>query len=219
MKKLIASCTLALCCTAWAAEPAKAAAPAPAAADAKPADAAATPMPQWKPRHVTKKDTKGIEALYKASEDAMKKGDLEAMAALNDYPMWMGTDNAAGVPSYSEMNKEAWMASMKPAMENAPKDMKMTSKIKATTFITDSLAFVEHTSTMQMGKMKDSWVSASLVVLKDGKWMFKQMVEGGWGDVMSSAKKVEAPAPAAAPKKAEAMAAPAAAPAKTTAAK
>ena len=69
---------------------------------------------------------------------------------------------------------------------------------------------VEETNDMTMGKVKDKWTSASLVTLKDGKWMVKAMVEGGWGDAMPAAKTAEAPAPA--PKPAEKT--PAAAPAK-----
>ena len=58
---------------AFAAEPAKAdakpaAAPAAApAAEAKPAGE--NPMANWKPKKVTKKDTKGIDALYAAADE------------------------------------------------------------------------------------------------------------------------------------------------------
>ena len=38
---------------------------------------------------------------------------------------------------------------------------------------------------MAMGKQKSEWKSHSLVVNKDGKWMFKEMVEGGWGGNMT----------------------------------
>ena len=33
-----------------------------------------------------------------------------------------------------------------------------------------------------MGKTTMTWKNAQTVVLKDGKWMVKSMVEGGWGD-------------------------------------
>ena len=70
------------------------------------------------------------------------------------------------------------------------------------------------------GGKAETWVSASIVILKDGKWMFKAGAEGGWGDMPMPEKKAEA-APAAAPaagqKAADSKqpaAAPAAAPAK-----
>lgn len=170
----------------------------------------------FKARHVTKGgDKKGVEELYKACDDAMKKGDMDAMAARVDFPVMMMTDNAAGVPSTVMWEKAQWLESMKKSMAEMPKDMKMAKKTKVT-FITDSLAMVEETNDMTMGKVKDKWTSASLVTLKDGKWMVKAMVEGGWGDAMPAPKTAEA-APAPAPKPAEKT--PAAAPAKADPAK
>ncbi|MBK7862762.1 MAG: nuclear transport factor 2 family protein [Archangiaceae bacterium] len=186
MKSLVLAATL-ISCLAFAAEP---------AADAKPADNA---MAGWKPKHVTKKDQKGIDQLYKEMDEIWKKGDLEAAAAHHDFPIFMLTDNAAGVTSGGEWNKEMYMQAMKPAMEGMPKDMKISHKFKVS-WVTDSIAFVEETNTMTPPKGKsDTWTSASVLVLKDGKWMFKGGAEGGWGDMMPE-KKAEA-APAAQPAK------------------
>ncbi len=187
MKNLILAAAL-VSSVAFAAEPAK--------ADAKPADGAA-PM-GWKPKKVTKKDTKGIDALYKASEDAWMKGDLAAAEALHDFPVFMLTDNSAGVVSGGQWDKEMWNQAMKPALENMPKDVKMQTKTKPT-FVSDSIAFVEETHTMTpKGGKAETWTSASMVILKDGKWMFKAGAEGGWGDMPMPEKKAEA-APAAQP--------------------
>lgn len=193
MKKTLFAVSMMVAAVAFAAEPMKANEPmktteAPAAAAAK-----------WAPRKVTKKDTKGIEALYKACEDAMAKGDVETIASHWDFPAWMLTDNAAGVTSAMNWSKEEWVKSMKPAIEGMPKDAKMSTKTKVT-FLSDSIAWVEENHSMQMGKAKESWVSGSYVVLKDGKWLFKSAAEGGWGDVTPE-KKAEAPAmaPATAP--------------------
>ncbi len=176
--------TLALACCLFAVTAVAQGAAAPAAA----APAAAG----FKPRHVTKGgDKKGVEELYKTCDEAMKKGDVEAMSARVDFPVMMMTDNAAGVPTTAMWEKQAWMDSMKKSFADMPKDMKMAKKTKAT-FISDSLALVEETNEMTMGKAKDKWTSASIVELKDGKWMFKGMIEGGWGDVMP-AQKAEAP--------------------------
>src|SRR5688572_13472770 len=112
MKKLVFAATL-VSCLAFAGD-------APAAD--KPA-ADANPMANWKPKKVTKKDTKGIDALYKASDEAWKKGDLAAAEALHDFPIFMFTDNSAGVVSGGEWNKDQWTQTMKGAMEGM-KDMK-----------------------------------------------------------------------------------------------
>ncbi|MBS1151393.1 MAG: hypothetical protein H6Q89_3091 [Myxococcaceae bacterium] len=183
MKKVALAC----CLFAVTALAQGAAAPV-AAAPAAPAPAAGG----FKPRHVTKGgDKKGIEELYKTCEEAMKKGDVDAMAARVDFPVMMMTDNAAGVPSTSMWEKQQWIDSMKKSFADMPKDMKTAKKTKAT-FLSDSLAMVEETNEMTMGKVKDKWTSAAIVELKDGKWMFKGMIEGGWGDMMPPAK-AEAP--------------------------
>ena len=147
----------------------------------------------FKPRHVTKGgDKKGIDELYKTCDESMKKGDVEGMAARIDFPVMMMTDNAAGVPSTAMWEKAAWVDAMTKAHVGMPKDMKMAKKTKVI-FISDSLAFVEETNDMTMGKAKDKWMSGAIVELKDGKWMFKGMIEGGWGDMMPAAKAEAAP--------------------------
>src|SRR5437763_1927633 len=97
MKNLVFACCI-VASAAFAADPAKPADPNAKPADpaaAKPAEgAAANPMANWKPRLVTKKDTKGIDALYKECDDAMKKGDLEANAAAFDFPTFAITDKS-----------------------------------------------------------------------------------------------------------------------------
>ena len=208
MKKLV----IAICfasCVAFAADAPK--------ADAKPADA--NPAVGWKPKKVTKKDTKGIEAFYKETQAMWMKGDVEGLAAMHDFPVFMLTDNAAGITSGGEWTKDMFMQAMKPALENMPKDAKIKTTTKPS-FVTDSIAFVEENHTMTIGKGKpESWTSASILVLKDGKWMVKGGSEGGWGDMMPAPaeKKAEAAPADKGTKTADAKqpaAAPAAAPAK-----
>jgi hypothetical protein len=205
MKKLMISCVVLMSAAAFAGEM-KAAAPAaaPAAAKpaetakpadtmAKPADAAmANPMAQWKAPKVTKEDKKGVDDMYKAMEENMKKGDVEASAAMIDFPVLMVTDSSAGATMADMYDRAKWVATMKPAMENMPKDAKWTNKHKAE-FLSDNLASVIEEHTMTMGKVKSTWKSHSLLVKKDGKWMQKSMTEGGWGDMMG-AKATMAPA-------------------------
>jgi hypothetical protein len=183
-----------------------------AADPAKPADAAGNPYASWKPKKVTKKDTKGIDAFYKDLEEKWTKGDIEGVAAMHDFPIYMMTDNTAGVVSSGEWNKDRFVEMMKPAFENMPKDMKMKTTPKPT-FITDTIAFVEESHSMTMGKGKpETWTSMAILIHKDGKWMVKGGAEGGWGDMMGE-KKTEA-APAKDPGTKTADAKPAAAPAK-----
>lgn len=127
-------------------------------------------------------DKKGVDALYKAWEDAMKKGDPEAMAALLDFPVFMITDDSKGEVKTEMADHDKWMKEMGEFVKNTPKDMKMSSKHTAH-FLSDTLASVDEDNSMSMGKMKGAWKSHALAVNKNGKWMFKSMAEAGWGDM------------------------------------
>jgi hypothetical protein len=49
---------------------------------------------------------------------------------------------------------------------------------------------------MTMGKKSVTSRNTSILVRKDGKWLVKAMMEGGWGDMMAAPPPAE---PAAAP--------------------
>jgi hypothetical protein len=157
---------------------------APAGFAADQAGSTKDPMAGWVPRKVTaeQKDKKEIAALFKAMHEAGKAGDLNAAAALVDFPVLMVTDDSKGEASAESWTKEHWMEVMAPFYKPMP-GMKMTDK--PTIFLlTDSLASVDNQWTMTMGNKKTTGRSASLLVRKDGQWRIKSMAEGGWGDMM-----------------------------------
>jgi ketosteroid isomerase-like protein len=207
MTKMIC-CLAALAFSAPALATDKAAAPAAAPAAAAPAAAAPAGMPDMTKmgpmsRPVTKQDKKGIDDLYKAFEEAMKKGDANAAADMVDFPIIMVSDDSKGLARHFDATREQWLGIMTPFITNAPKDMKMSSK-HAVTFLSNDLAVAIEQNSMSMGKVKGKWPSMSLLTLKDGKWKFKQQSEAGWGDMALPG------APAAAPTKPGAATAPAA---------
>jgi hypothetical protein len=177
---------LTLAATAHAADKA----PAPAAAPAGGAPAGGAPaggMPDMSKmgpmsRPVTKQDKKGIDDLYKAFEDAMKKGDVAAAADLVDFPVIMLSDDSKGVEKHFNATREQWVKIFTPFAQNMPKDVKMTGK-HAPTFLSDALAVSIEQNSMSGGKMKGKWNAMSVVVQIDGKWKFKEMAEAGWGDM------------------------------------
>lgn len=182
MKLALAAC----CCLSLSALAAdKMAAP---AAPAKTAEVKA-PM-TFTPRKVTTEDKKGIEAMYAAHEAACMKGEWETAAASVDFPIYMVTDNAKGEVWAANWDRKQWIDDMTASMNAMPKDAKMKHDRKYT-FLTNEMAMVSDTVTGTMGSKKETWKSAGLVVKKDGKWMMKSMIEGGWGD-MPSAKPREA---------------------------
>ncbi|HEY4187547.1 MAG TPA: hypothetical protein VGP07_20890, partial [Polyangia bacterium] len=173
---------------------------APAAAPATPAAPAGPDMTKVGPmsRKVTKEDKKGVSDTFKAWDDGWKKGDVNALAEMVDFPIIMMSDSSKGEEKHFEATREQFIGMMQ-GVANMPKDMKMTAK-RAPTFISDSLVVTINTVSMTMGKIKGSWHGFDVLALKDGKWKFKQICEAGWGDM----------APGAAPAPAPMMAAPAA---------
>jgi hypothetical protein len=140
-----------------------------------------------------KKDKKELEAFNKAYEDAMMKGDLDAAAAMVDFPVLMMTDNSKGAFSSVEMTHDQWVATMKPFMDKMKdkKDMKMSHKITIDVF-SDDLASCDGENTLKMGKMKGTYRSEDTMVRVNGAWKIKTMMEAGWGDM----KMPETPGPA-----------------------
>jgi hypothetical protein len=153
-----------------------------------------------------KKVKKEIADLYKQSDAMEKKGEHEAMLAMIDFPVYMGTDDSKGAPTAEEWNAEKYVQVMKPFWENMPKDSKVTHKLTINV-LSDSLANVVDDFSMTSGGHKMGGRNMCLLVKKDGQWKWKSMVEAGWGDAApanaaaSAAKPPPAPTQAAAPAK------------------
>jgi hypothetical protein len=154
------------------------------AAPAAPAAAGMPDMTKVGPmsRKVTKEDKKGVDTLYKAAEEAMKKGDLNGMADLVDFPVIMLSDDSKGEVKHFAATREQWTGMMAQFFSNMPKDMKMKTKHTAH-FLSDDLAVAIEENSMTMGKIKGNWKAMSVLTLRDGKWKFKEMAEAGWGDM------------------------------------
>ncbi|MGC3999355.1 MAG: DUF4440 domain-containing protein [Anaeromyxobacter sp.] len=146
------------------------------------------PMGGWKPPVVkhADKDRKELAAFFKQMQAASEKGDLEAAAALVDFPVLMVTDDAKGEAGGEAWTREQWIETMKPFYAQ-PMPAGMTSYAKPTiVLISDSLALVGTPWTMKMGKGKVTGTSGLVVIRKGGAWKAKAMVEGGWGDMMAA---------------------------------
>jgi len=159
---------------------------APAQPAAAPAQGAGMNMDWTKMGPMARKPTnekqtkKEIEDTYKKIEEAEKAGNMEAMFAAVDFPVYMATDDMKGMPEAKLYNREEYVAMMKPFMENMPKDMKTTHK-RSITVLSDSLANVVDDFTITTGKQKITGRNVSLLVKRDGQWKWKMMTEAGWG--------------------------------------
>jgi hypothetical protein len=149
--------------------------------------AAKNPMEGWHPPKIRNeaKDKQEIKGLLKKMEAAGKKGDLEAAAALVDFPVTMATDNSKGEAKVETWDRDRWTEVMRPMYEHPMEGMKVVHK-PTITLLSDSLASVQDvaTITMEGGAQPVTARSSMLVVRTGGEWRVKGMAEGGWGDMM-----------------------------------
>ena len=145
-------------------------------------------MAGWVPPKVKNeaKDKQEIQALFRSMEAAARTGDLDAAAALVDFPVTMMTDDSKGEATGDAWTREQWTEVMKPFYGKPMKDMKVTHK--PTIFLlSDSLASVDDVCTMTQGGKTMTSRNSMFVIRRDGKWRVKAMAEGGWGDMMAAA--------------------------------
>jgi hypothetical protein len=154
------------------------------AAEEKTASAGEDPMAGWTPPKLESaaKDKKEIEALMKSMEAAAKRGDIDAAAALVDFPVLMATDNKNGEGMAETWERERWIEVMKPFYAKPMPEMKVTHK-PSIFLLSDSLASVHDVATMKMGAKTITMRNSTLLVRRDGKWLVKGMAEPGWGDM------------------------------------
>ena len=159
--------------------------PALAAGEKEASTPANDPMAGWVPPKVKSEatDKKEILALFKSMETAEKKGDLDAAAALVDFPVLMVTDDSKGQAMSGTWDKEKWTKVMEPFYKHPMPDAKVTHKANVF-MISDSLASVDDQATITHGNKTIRARNSTLLVRKEGRWYVKAMVEGGWGDVM-----------------------------------
>ena len=156
--------------------------------------AAGNPMGKWVPPKVKNeaKDKQEIKAYFSKMEAAQKAGDLDAAAALVDFPVTMITDNSKGEGMGESWSREKWVATMKPFYAHPMKNVKVTHK--PTVFLlSDSLAVVTDVATITHGAKTITSRSAMTLVRKDGEWRAKTMVQGGWGDMPTAQGAAAAP--------------------------
>lgn len=113
------------------------------------------------------------------------KGDIQAAAALHDFPVYMATDDSRGMIHADQWSKQQFLQMMGEAASQMPKDISYKHNLTPH-FLSDTLAVVIDDVTMMKGnKSIGSFKSAAFVVNKDGRWLFKGGVEAGWGNMAS----------------------------------
>ena len=132
-------------------------------------------------RTVTHEDRQGIEALFTAAARVWRQEDMQELMTLYDLPIYVGTDNAAGVYHAAECDAERLRAILTATMQAERKDVSRTER-RTPHFLSDSIAMViVETSMSRNGDALGSCTSAILVIKKGGHWRFKGGVEAGHG--------------------------------------
>jgi hypothetical protein len=144
---------------------------------------------QRKPQH-EKADRAGIDALFKALDAALTKGNAEAYAGVMDFPVTIVTDDASGAPTSVTLDHDAFVQAVSPYLAASP-HLKVVSK-RSVTVLSDALATVLDVTTLTLGKTKGTSQSGAVVVQRAGAWRIKVLTEPGWGPLL-------APHPAATP--------------------
>jgi len=149
------------------------------------AAAGADPAAAWKPPTVmhADRDRREIASLMKRMEEAGAKGDVQAAAALMDFPVLMVTDTAKGEAVAGSWSREQWIEMMTPFYAKPMPAGTVSHGKPVIVLVSDSLATVGAPWTMKMGTRTVSGTSAMLLVRTGGAWKVKSSIEGGWGDM------------------------------------
>ncbi|HEX5751338.1 MAG TPA: hypothetical protein VFZ09_34255 [Archangium sp.] len=124
-----------------------------------------------------------LDSMYKKLDDAMMKGDHTAEYGMIDFPVLMVTDSDQGEATTSLWTREQYDQAMSEVMKNTPPDAnKKLKKSRSYEILSDNLAIVTTSLTDTVNGKKATWKSATLMIRKNGQWMAKSMIEGGWGN-------------------------------------
>lgn len=128
-------------------------------------------------------DRVAIDALFKALDAALTKGDAEAYAAVMDFPITIVTDDAQGAPLSLSLDHDAFLQAVTPYLAAIP-HLKVASK-RSVVVLSDALATVIDATTLTLGKTHASSQSGAVVVQRAPGWRIKVLTEPGWGELLS----------------------------------
>ena len=126
----------------------------------------------------------GVETLFTAAENAWRQRDVQALTTLYDFPIYVGTDDSAGVYQGGEWDAEQFRAAMTAMMNIDPGNVSRRDT-RTPHFLSDSIAMVVVETSLTVGAREQApYTSAVLVIKKGNEWRFKSGVEAGHGKPM-----------------------------------
>jgi hypothetical protein len=129
----------------------------------------------------TAEDTEGLLAWFERYDDLVRRNDVEAMADMALFPLFLMTNDSAGESVSQEWDRAAFVQAMDmgadgPRIENQ----------RRPAFLNRDLAVVVTDSTVTTGEEIQHMRYADVMVKTGGEWRFKSMIQGGWGDMLKA---------------------------------
>lgn len=149
---------------------------------APPPDLSAMGPASRKAKHEAQ-DRKEIDALFKALDAALEKGDAAAYADTLDFPVTLVTDGATGSTFSVSLDREAFLKAVSDSMKPVS-HLKVSSK-RTVAVLSDALATVVDDTTMTLGKTKGLSKSGAVVVRHGDAWKIKVLTEPGWAELLA----------------------------------
>ena len=149
-----------------------------------PTAAAGAPLPAWAPRvpQREEQDRREIEALLQALVRADEGGEVEAVAALIEFPLLTVSDDQHGQAVSVTWTRERWVAAMRPI--SGPMPGVQVEHRPAIFLVSDAIAVATDEQTItRRGRALPGRVALVLVRTAAG-WRVKTMIEAGWGEMM-----------------------------------
>jgi len=188
MKKLLVAAVLAISANAFA-QGAPPPAPAPAPTAVNP-NAHFTPqMPKVNPAII-----KELIGAVKNHHDGWSLLDANKVAADWSFPAAVATTDAAGNPSYVQVDEASLKAALSAAFAQVPKpapgepSAKVTWKNQKIDWLANNLATVSVEADLAQGKgrnmFKMNWKTTEIWAREASGWKVKGYVASGWGDLL-----------------------------------
>lgn len=126
-------------------------------------------------------EAKAVQAACDALTQAVRTGDIEAGAALFDFPVSLVTDDGTATATGATLDKAHWIGAVDSAIETVLRNNLKLDAQCSVWFLSDALAqvTVRHVATSQ--GLQKKWTSTLLLVKRQGAWLIKGMAGRGWG--------------------------------------
>lgn len=138
------------------------------------------PRSAWAPSKITRRDTRGLDALAREMEHAWQERHLDDAAAVMDFPIVMVTDDGKGLTTSESWTRERWLRVTGDFINALDPAAKLTTRQRTYHFVTDRLATIQEERRWASASRTIRWRTVYVCVLKESGWRVTSIIEGGW---------------------------------------